>query len=241
MLTRYRNYFVHLINKQAKLPKLVVIVVEDDIINEYYDAKADFKAIYNCALSWIMREMDRTADSARDIMPNKAKNDKYPRFLWIVPTLHKNYRNNHLRKIFNECLTTRAKLFKNVSACKLKQLWNYDDGSLYYYDEGRFTAQGFATYWSAVDRTIRFCDFTMNASQNRKWANLQQNGQKPVQGQKTGFKKHGGTLNYQMGANEGGQTSSYRETGRKLPPAPPRQTTKFDRHQSSSEEEDDDF
>ena len=67
-------------------------------------------------------------------------------------------KDNSLHYRFNRCLDEVAKLHNNVHTLVLKEVWNPKDGSLFLQDSNRYTADGYKSYWEAVDRTVRYFD-----------------------------------------------------------------------------------
>ena len=101
LLGRVRNALVNAINKCTLLPKLVVIVLENELINSAMSAETqDYNKDYSRRLKWLLNEYRKIIDTINDYLrPNCRKTD-YPKFIWINATKHKNYSDNHLRRKF---------------------------------------------------------------------------------------------------------------------------------------------
>ena len=145
-------------NKISPLPKLIVVVPEDDIIRCLSEFNSGLTKNLGRLVNYIMIEHERGISSFKENLPAKAKREGYPHILWILPPSHDNFHNNAMRYKFNKCVEDMAKYHTNVSCLELKKVWNAKDDGLYVKDQKRFTIQGYKNYWEAVDRTVRYCD-----------------------------------------------------------------------------------
>ena len=99
-LSRLRNSLIKAINECDRLPKYILVILEDDIIRETNFADCGLAQYYERELRWLISEFRKSIDTIKDMLPNKAKSRKYPKILWISPSLHDHYANNGLRKRF---------------------------------------------------------------------------------------------------------------------------------------------
>ena len=158
LLSRLRNSLAHALNACSILPHRVVIVLEDELIN---DAKADENNMlkdYSRRVKWLMSEYRKLIDAVKDYLPPNAKVEGRPKFIWVMPTRHKNYMNNYSRRKFGQALEAQAKLVENNVALRIVQKWDYEDGNLFLFDEQRLTYDGKTELWKGVDKTIEFYD-----------------------------------------------------------------------------------
>ena len=142
------------------LPKLIVIVPENDIIKVLL-AKNVTKGItkgLGRLVNFIMTEHERGISSFKENIPSKSRREGYPHILWIIPPFHDSFSDNQERHKFSKCIEDAAKVHSNVSALELKKVWDPKDDALYVRDQRRFTTEGLKKYWEAVDRTVRYCD-----------------------------------------------------------------------------------
>ena len=176
--SRLRNALYHAFNKTWVLPKIIVMILEDDVI-KYYKKKADrhdlsmdetqCRETYERCLKWLMSECRKFAATIReDILPSRAKRQDWPNFLWILPSLHKNYTNRKYRRIFSETIKKVARPQDNTFTLELKQVWDENDGNLYLWPDKRYSQAGYISYWTAVDRTVRVCNSIINRSEFSK-------------------------------------------------------------------------
>ena len=156
-LSRYRNALVGLAKNGNVLPKLITVVLEDDLLNKI-NKNFDETIIYAKAVKWIMNEFNKVIKSLIDLLPAKAKTEEYPYVLWLHATRHRLYPDDKLREIFNAVLASVGKQHSNNFTLELKQLWKRDEDHLFNQQENKLTAYGIKTYWKSVDRTIKFCN-----------------------------------------------------------------------------------
>ena len=147
----------HVGKRLLPLPKIIVVVPDADILDTLKGAprEGQSKAL-GMLVKFIMTEHERGISSFKESLPAKAKKEGYPHILWILAPKHNNFENNDERERFNRTVEDMAKYHCNISALELKKIWDPNDKSLF--ENGRFTSQGFRSYWEAVDRTVRYCD-----------------------------------------------------------------------------------
>ena len=166
IFSRLRNVLANALEQQVFLPKLIVLVPDDDILCYLVDKlgilnKDKISYASTKLLDWLMKEHDKLILQQKDNLPLKSKKYNFPQIVWIEAPLHDGFFNNELRAEFNNCLKKVGALHNNVSVLELKKIWDQHDSSLYLEEAQRYTSIGFRTYWDAVDRTLRFCDTTI--------------------------------------------------------------------------------
>ena len=163
IMGRVRNALVQAFNKTDRIPDLVLVVLEDDILRamEPKLSTLDDKKLskdFSKRIKWLMSEYRKLIEGVKDVLAPNTKSTNLPKFLWIMPTRHVNYKNNFYRKKFAHCMETMAKFYENTTALRLVQRWDYNDNNLYLQAEQRFTYDGKAEFWAAVDKTVEFFD-----------------------------------------------------------------------------------
>ena len=138
VVSRMRNNLVGAIKEQPILPKFIVVVLDDDIIN-YFLSKIqsshtitpdDAKPAFEKMIRWLMNQYDRLLSLQKDMLPKKAKkHETY--FIWVQPPSHIHMRNAELRELFGSCLESIATAHKNTFALKLIKIWDQEDPTLY--------------------------------------------------------------------------------------------------------------
>ena len=157
VMSRLRNALVSTIQKSTVVPKLIVVILEDDVIKKV-KLEGDVSYVYGRAIHWLLSEFRKLIEIMLEMLPQKSKRDEHPYVLWIMPTRHRDYKNDIQREKFNEKLMSISKLYHNNFTLELKQLWRKDESLLYNKNENKLTSYGLKTFWRSVDRTIKFCN-----------------------------------------------------------------------------------
>ena len=144
--------------KLFPLPKLIVIVADDNLLREFTDMHKGVSKAMSRIVNFIMTEYDHGVASFKENLPAKSVKSVYPHFLWIQAPSHDNFINNSQRHKFNKALEEVSKLHQNMSSLYLKKVWDPTDQSLFFQSNHKFSTAGYAAYWEAVDRTIGYCD-----------------------------------------------------------------------------------
>ena len=161
--SRLCNLMAKAISEQIYLPKMVVIMPDDDIIMQINEGKylLGMTKEYEKAINWIMSEHSKIITAHKEKLPAKAKKEHLPHIIWIEAPRHVNFSNNFLRDKFNLALQVAAKLNQDVSVMQLKKVWDKRNMSLFIKESNRFTAEGLQTYWEVVDHMVKFADSTI--------------------------------------------------------------------------------
>ena len=159
-LSRIRSALITAINQEWALPKLIVVMLETDVIDYITERQFDSSKQIERFLSYLMNEFRKIMASFKEKLPSKAKRFSWPHFLWLVPVVHTSFRSRKydITQLFNSSLEATAQLHHNVTALRLKQVWDEHDSSLYLGEAyHRFTSTGLKNWWLAADRTMKFC------------------------------------------------------------------------------------
>ena len=176
-LGRIRSNLIKVLNKHNTLPKLIVVVLDDDttkITKHLTEPSVTATQIVH----WFLREFHKSIDIYKDWLPIKAKTANLPHILWITPPTLKLFsaHDNARRENFTKILQSTAAKYPEMSCLNLLKIWDGQDSSLFVRDAYRFTAQGLCDYWASVDSAIRYC-FTAIISKIEKKSSL--SAQKP--------------------------------------------------------------
>ena len=160
---RVINSLVAAFNKYVELPKIIAVVLDDDVIKNnpiVNHKKMLVREFYTRLIKYMCNMTRRMIKSIKEKLPKKAlKNEDWPYVMWIVPPEHTNFENNRLRQIFGNVMEQEVRCFDKMYALRLKQVWHKDDPALVSTDTHEFLPEGHRQYWQAVDRSIRFADF----------------------------------------------------------------------------------
>ena len=142
------------------LPKLIIIVPDDDIIKCVKDADScqDVTKQFGRLINYVMTEHECAIATFKEFLPAKSLKLAYPQLLWIQAPMHDCFDNNNLWHKFNRALDKTAKCHSHVTTLALKKAWDPKDDELFLAGQNRYTTRGFNTYWEAVDRTVWYFD-----------------------------------------------------------------------------------
>ena len=157
MVSCIRNTFANVIKEKVLLPKLVILCFDDDLIKCIDYTGPGLGRCLGCLINAIMVDFDCLVQAQKEYLPRKSKKNTYPQFIWIEAPIHDNFHNNDERKIFNEAVIHAAQLHENVSVLQLKKIWDQENTRLYISESRRFTSEGLAKYWMAIDWHRQVC------------------------------------------------------------------------------------
>ena len=165
ILSRLRNGLVTALNEHAVLPKVIVMVPDDDIINQVKDdPNTNLSFYYERLMSGLCNLLNKSVDCYKDMIPLKAKRETIPHFLWIAPPQHCYFSedNKSRREIFSNAVNVAVAAQKNMTMLKLVKFWDMDNSNLFLKDQYRYTSEGLTLYWRGVDAAIRFWNVALS-------------------------------------------------------------------------------
>ena len=167
LVGRIRNNVVVAVNEFVNLPKFIVMTLENDLIQATLMIDDDeLEGAFNKIMNWLMNEIRKILMTQNEYLPKRSR--RAVSVMWILPTEHENYKYKWRRELLATSMARIAKLHANNRALELKQLWNKSDAALYLREQERFTSEGYAVYWRAVDRTIKFFDYILTKNEEKK-------------------------------------------------------------------------
>ena len=159
LISRVQCQLVRAIHDEIKLPKYIVMVMDDDIVDIFRDTpELVTDTSMGKIINVMMNDIRKLIQMQKEYLPTKAKRMSYPHIIWIEAPIHDNFRNNYERTVFNRNLNSVVKLFDDISILKLKKIWEPTNSRLFIEENNRFTSEGLANYWAAVDYTMKFMD-----------------------------------------------------------------------------------
>ena len=161
---RLRNNVAFAIKNFVNLPKIIVVILEEDVIKRITQNK-NLKYLYDRYIKWLSNEIRKMIMTQNDFLPKKGQRD--PQILLVKPTQHVNYKNNAKRQLFGDSLTDQTDSLLHNCVLQLKQEWDPEDLGLYLHEQQRFTSPGLYNFWRAIDRTIKFCSAVLNANSSK--------------------------------------------------------------------------
>ena len=168
VLKRLHNSLIFALNEYHPLPRLIVLVLDEDIIKGV--TAGNTTADFDIVLRFLFRNFDRAIEIYKENLPSKAKRPHIPHFLWMAPPTHKNFTedSNVKRRNFTSSLETVASQFKNCTVLKMIKAWDHDDGESFLNDAQRYSFDGLNKYWQSVDAAIRFWFTALSKKMDKK-------------------------------------------------------------------------
>ena len=142
---RILNCLINALNEHNTLPKLIVVVLDDDIAATFEKSgKQDIPQQLHRVTRWLVWQFDRAIKTYNDYLPVKSKKFGTPHVLWISPPMHIYFGdyNNQLRVEQGLCLSEIIKTFKFMSSLQMLKVWDHEDHNAFIKDSYRFTAEG---------------------------------------------------------------------------------------------------
>ena len=103
-------------------------------------------------------ELRSLVNRFKSLIPQKAKKYNWPQFIWVTPSIHKNYTNNVYRRKFAGEMEQIIKGKQNAAVFTIKQVWQPNNDDLVYDHNSRLSPTGERRLWQAIDRTLWFAD-----------------------------------------------------------------------------------
>ena len=154
VISRIRNQFVKAAFEFKLFPRLVVMVVDIDIISDVKYSGYGISDIYGQMLHWLITEINKVVEIHKDKLPQKSIKANYPPFVWMAPPQNINVPDNILRGKFTQSLKANLEIQENHMMLKPKKIWDYQDSTLF--RNGSFTDIGFKTFCKSFDSAIEF-------------------------------------------------------------------------------------
>ena len=179
IMGRTLNQLVNVIKERKKFPKVIVMVLDDDLLG-YINQDEGISEILGQITHWLTAEITKIIENYKDKLPGKALHAGYPQIVWMAPPLNCNFNNNIARNKLGKSMKASIDIQPNHIILKLLKIWEYDNSSLF--REGHFTPEGFCKYWLSVDSAVEFWHKhlapTSRASQQQQMQTYQQHNKK---------------------------------------------------------------
>ena len=157
ILLRLDKTLLKVIDNRIRLPKFIVVVLDDDFISMAKYTSPGISGILGNMLESLIYDVKRIVEKRKEQLPLKARRDEFPMIYWVTAPKHKQFGEevNDLRVKFNLCMESIVKMFFSMRVIKVKEHWDYSDGLLVD-DLGHLTVTGTQKYWAGVDVAIQF-------------------------------------------------------------------------------------
>ena len=156
VLGRLRNAIAQGINKQVLLPKAIIIIIENDLLNVFRHYKPGISHLCGRSIEWLGNQLHRMITSHKERLASKSRKFKYPTLLWVLLPTHNQWSEiNEARSKFNTCLKNTSSLFREMQTMDIAD-WDKEDPTLV--TRGKFNATGLTSFWKGLDRSFEIWD-----------------------------------------------------------------------------------
>ena len=164
ILSRIRNGIATSLNQHTGLPRLIVFILDDDIITSLTQNKNQDQRVesttkqFEYVLNNLFILIERVIATYKDYLPAKCKRENIPHLLWMAPPSHKYFTdsNNEKRAKYTNALQAVVSMHENTSMLRLVKFWDHSDSNLFLEEQYRYTTDGLDMYWLSIDAAIRF-------------------------------------------------------------------------------------
>ena len=152
-----RNRVVEGINKEVVLPKVIILVFENDMLNSFKHFLPGLSLLSGRCLEWLANQLHRIVVAHKEKLPSKSRKFKYPTILWTMLPPHYDWSKSvrESREKFNTCIKNTVSLFREMEVLELEE-WDDCDRSLV--TKGKLNAKGLNTFWIQLDRAVMSWD-----------------------------------------------------------------------------------
>ena len=155
MISRVVNSFAKGISSNKKLPKYMVIVLDNDLIEYLGYTQFGVSGLLGEWIDYLAKTLDAYVTEKKAQLPSKPVKRDWPLVYWVQAPHHRWFTDNPLQSKFNNTLDATPKLYKNMHFVKIKNVWDYDDNMLVN-PNGSIMTVGLFKYWEAIDTSLEF-------------------------------------------------------------------------------------
>ena len=211
-LARIRSEFIKAVEEHILLPKVVVIILDNDLI-KHADRNSSY--VYSTLIHWLASEFNKIVEVQKDRLPIKAKKLDGPTFIWIAPPQNINFVDNDERVKMEKSMRKMINIQNNHMLLRMVNIWEPNNRNLYW--KGKFTEVGFEKLWYSIDSAIQFWEQHLAPKGKLRKYDEAKRSYSSFSGRRfEGFNKFGSN------PFKWSKDNRRRDEGRKLPTPPPR-------------------
>ena len=158
ILSRIRNSLIEAVNKQILLPKVIIVIIEHDVLIDLNHYKPGVSEATGRLAEWLINQFHRIITSHKEKLPSKSRKFKFPTILWTKTVNHNAYskRDQEVIDKWNEALEKAAGLFREMATLKLTG-WNVGNFN-YLAADGKMNNNGLFRFWQSVNDSFESWD-----------------------------------------------------------------------------------
>ena len=120
ILARLYNCMVSTMHREATVPKMVIMVIESDIIDFLSYDDYGISVMFGKIINNIAKEIKNVAYKFKSkYLQRKTTKPNWPQFIWVIPSTHVNYPNNTLRHKFGAEMEKRLDYHQDSHTFKI--------------------------------------------------------------------------------------------------------------------------
>ena len=117
------------------LPKLFVIILDADLTLQL-EKTAEMKHQLHILTSWLASEFEKSLETYKDMLPQKAKKPNLPFLLWMAPPTHCHFtqKENEVWILQQQCLKEIISTKPCMQVLHMVKFWDAEDRSSFIHD-----------------------------------------------------------------------------------------------------------
>ena len=159
IVARIYNCLVSAMSREATVPKMILIILENDLIDYLQYNDFGVSSMFGQIISNMASDMIQATKIFKEkYLPKKAFKKSWPQFIFVLPSTHVNYRDNTLRRKLATEMEKMLIYHPEAHAYKFPRAdWDYERHHLVSENTG-ITEVGQRRLWRAVDKIIAAAD-----------------------------------------------------------------------------------
>ena len=155
-LSRTRNVLVKALNDHNRLPKVILMVLDVDLLKAINHTKNKFGVSLEggILLEWLVAEIHKSVKIRKDQLPEKCKRPGEPHVIWMGLPLASVFTDNEKREKFNNSLQKLIPPYEDMSVLQPRKGWDSNNTAIF--QNNQFTMMGLMKYWRAIDSAVHF-------------------------------------------------------------------------------------
>ena len=154
-LGRLRNLLVSVLNEYDRLPKYILLVIENDLFCCIKFEDTGVSELYSRIVHWLADEYHSIIAKHKSDLPVKAKKTNYPQLFWVALPYHQNFNQTGIQcHKFNQGMETMTSLHEEMHLLQIRRIWSNVDTSVT--QAGIITEVGQTKYWCGIDEALEF-------------------------------------------------------------------------------------
>ena len=181
VLSRIHNTFVEAINNRILFPKIILVVLDNDMVKKVTGTRIITEKIINDSMKYLIQETHELITDVRKQLPQKAKKFKYPSVIWMTPPTHMNLTDNTKREQLSKSIETLVMRYNEMRFMRPISPWDFNTANLAPATASgyKFSGRGLVKYWQSINKAVQYWNTVHSTTayqqqgrngQTKKWA-----------------------------------------------------------------------